>query len=176
MYNLGEQFKVGKNSVANSKSIIKGDKYRITVLTERLLRLEYSEKGIFEDRATEHVFNRKLDIPKFEVMEDARMITIVTDYLKLYSRENDSPVILYHLDQKFHDYILVLLRQLKHEFALELSRRSHTYLGTHDGLYSLTVSELNGTVLNTGGVTPDFFKICSFSDKTFAPKALYSSR
>jgi len=89
MYNLGEQFKVGKNSVANSKSIIKGDKYRITVLTERLLRLEYSEKGIFEDRATEHVFNRKLDIPKFEVMEDARMITIVTDYLKLYYIKNE---------------------------------------------------------------------------------------
>ena len=56
MYNLGEQFKVGKNSVANEKSIIKGEKYRITVLTERLLRLEYNENGVFEDRATEIVF------------------------------------------------------------------------------------------------------------------------
>ena len=83
MYNLGEQFKVGKNSVANEKSIIKGEKYRITVLTERLLRLEYNENGVFEDRATEIVFNRKLDVPKFDVMEDANLLTITTEYFKL---------------------------------------------------------------------------------------------
>ena len=83
MYNLGEQFKVGRNSAPNPKSVIKGDKYRITVLTERLLRLEYNENGVFEDRATEVVFNRKLDIPKFEVMEDANLLTITTEYLKL---------------------------------------------------------------------------------------------
>lgn len=88
MYNLGEQFKVGKNSVANPKSVVKGDKYRITVLTERLLRLEYDENGIFEDRATEIVFNRKLDIPKFDVMEDANLLTIVTEYFKLYYIKN----------------------------------------------------------------------------------------
>lgn len=90
MYNLGEQFKVGKNSLANPKSVIKGDKYRFTILTERLLRLEYSEDGIFEDRATENIFNRNLDIPKFEVMEDPRMLTVVTDYFKLYYVKNAS--------------------------------------------------------------------------------------
>lgn len=88
MYNLGEQFKVGKNAIANPKSIIKGEKYRFTILTERLIRLEYSENGIFEDRATEHVFNRRLDVPKFQVMEDARMVTIVTDYFKLFYIKN----------------------------------------------------------------------------------------
>lgn len=88
MYNLGEQFKVGRNSLANPKSIIKGDKYRITVLTERLLRFEYSENGVFEDRATEHVLNRKFDVPKFQVMEDSRMITIVTEYFKVFYIKN----------------------------------------------------------------------------------------
>ena len=83
MYNLGEQFKVGKRSVANPKSVIKGEKYRITVLTERLLRLEYNENGIFEDRATQNVFNRYLDIPKFDVMEDANLLTITTEFFKL---------------------------------------------------------------------------------------------
>lgn len=88
MYNLGEQFKVGKNSIANPKSIIKGDKYRITLLSDSLLRLEYSENGIFEDRATEHVFNRKFEVPKFEVMEDASMITIVTEFYKVFYIKN----------------------------------------------------------------------------------------
>ena len=90
MYNLGEQFKVGKNAMANPKSVVKGDKYRFTILTERLIRLEYSEDGIFEDRATEYVFNRRLEVPKFEVMEDARMVTIVTDYFKLFYVKNSS--------------------------------------------------------------------------------------
>ncbi len=88
MYNLGEQFKVGKNSAPNPKSVIKGEKYRITVLTERLLRLEYNEKGIFEDRATEVVFNRNFDVPKFEVFEDATTITITTEYFKLFYVKN----------------------------------------------------------------------------------------
>ena len=46
MYNLGDHFKINlENAKANSKSIIKGEKYRFTVLTERLVRLEYSETG-----------------------------------------------------------------------------------------------------------------------------------
>lgn len=84
MYNLGQQFIVGKNSVANPKCIIKGDKYRITVLTEHLIRLEYNEDGVFIDKATEQVFNRNLPLPKFDVMEDAKMLTITTEYFKLY--------------------------------------------------------------------------------------------
>ena len=88
MYNLGEQFKVGKNSRPNPKSVIKGEKYRITVLTERLIRLEYCEDGVFEDRATERVFNRFLDIPKFDVMEDAKLLTVTTDYFKLFYVKN----------------------------------------------------------------------------------------
>lgn len=88
MYNLGDQFKIGKNSVANPRSIIKGEKYRFTVLTERLIRMEYNENGIFEDRASENVFNRMLEIPKFDVMEDASLITITTEYFKLYYVKN----------------------------------------------------------------------------------------
>ena len=33
--------------LADPKNVVKGDKYRITVLTEHLLRLEYSEDGEF---------------------------------------------------------------------------------------------------------------------------------
>ena len=41
------------NPIANKNAVIRGDKYRFTVLTDRLLRLEYDEDGIFEDRATQ---------------------------------------------------------------------------------------------------------------------------
>lgn len=84
MYNLGQQFQIGRNATANPKSIIKGNKYRITVITEKLIRFEYNEDGIFEDRATEQVINRNFSLPKFQVMEDAKTLTVVTKFLKIY--------------------------------------------------------------------------------------------
>ena len=37
--------------LANEKNIVLGEKYRFTVLTPNLIRMEYSESGTFEDRA-----------------------------------------------------------------------------------------------------------------------------
>jgi alpha-glucosidase (family GH31 glycosyl hydrolase) len=39
-------------------NIVKGDKYRISVLTDRLIRLEYSDEGRFEDRPSFAFINR----------------------------------------------------------------------------------------------------------------------
>ena len=38
--------------IANSDAVVCGEKYRITVLTSKLIRFEYNEKGIFKDNAT----------------------------------------------------------------------------------------------------------------------------
>ena len=40
---------------------------RFTVLTPRLVRMEWSADGKFEDRATLGIVNRRLDVPEFEV-------------------------------------------------------------------------------------------------------------
>ncbi len=60
-----------------------GEKYRITVLTEQMLRLEYSEDGVFEDRATRLAFNRAFDKPQFEVYREDGLLHIVTKHLHL---------------------------------------------------------------------------------------------
>ena len=84
MYNLGENFKLDKEKAkANPKSIIKGDKYRFTVLTERLIRIEYNEQGNFIDNPTELVINRNLNLPKFELIDNSNFISITTKYFKL---------------------------------------------------------------------------------------------
>lgn len=84
MYNLGEQFKIDtKKAIANEKNIIKGPKYRFTVLTERLIRLEYNEKGKFVDSPTERVLYRNLETPKFEVKQDSTTLVIKTSYFTL---------------------------------------------------------------------------------------------
>lgn len=71
--------------------IIKGNKYRFSLLTERLIRMEYSDKGIFVDEVTQVVTNR--NFPKFEyrVVENDDELIIITSYLRvIYNKKEFS--------------------------------------------------------------------------------------
>ena len=77
---------------AKEANVVKGDKYRITVLTEGLLRLEYSEDGVFEDRATQTVLNRDFPETDYEVKETEEELVLVTKRLRLtYNRKAFDP-------------------------------------------------------------------------------------
>ena len=67
-----------------AESAVCGEKFRITVLTSRLLRLEYSESGIFEDRPTVFAINRFFDAPEFSVRERDGRIELQTEHLTLF--------------------------------------------------------------------------------------------
>lgn len=76
---------------AKKEAIILGDKYRFTILTSRLLRIEYNEEGYFEDNATQTVINRDFDVPNFTVEETDHLLKITTEYLELtYTKEKFS--------------------------------------------------------------------------------------
>ena len=78
-----------RNLVANQKSIIKGNTYRFTILTPRLIRIEYNPNGVFEDRATSLVVNRAFSPCNFNIMQDELSITITTEYFTLkYIKES----------------------------------------------------------------------------------------
>ncbi|MHB8061653.1 MAG: glycoside hydrolase family 31 protein [Ruminiclostridium sp.] len=63
-------------------------KYRITVLTKQLIRLEYNEEGIFEDRATQVVLNREFPEVEYKVTEEEHRLQIITEKLHLvYNRK-----------------------------------------------------------------------------------------
>ena len=84
MYNLGDQFKLDmKRAIANPKNIVQGENYRFTVLTERLIRLEYNDKGKFIDNPTELVLYRDMKQPEYHVNEDSNYVVITTKYFKL---------------------------------------------------------------------------------------------
>lgn len=70
------------------KAIIKGEKYRITILSDILLRLEWSDTGTFEDRPTELALNRHFDVPKFMKKDDENFLVITTSYFKLEYQKN----------------------------------------------------------------------------------------
>lgn len=48
-------YRIDAKPAASPEAVIQGDHYRFTVLTPWLMRLEYSETGKFEDRATQCV-------------------------------------------------------------------------------------------------------------------------
>jgi len=73
----------GMHPKADERFVVRGDKYRITVLTEQLLRIEYSEDGVFEDRATRFAFNRCFAQPEYRTYREKGMLHLVTKYLHL---------------------------------------------------------------------------------------------
>ncbi|WP_433618485.1 TIM-barrel domain-containing protein [Dactylosporangium sp. CA-139114] len=69
--------------VADPAAVVRGERYRITVLTEGLVRLEYAEDGVFEDRASTFALNRCLPVPDFRVLETGGHLEIVTSRFRL---------------------------------------------------------------------------------------------
>jgi len=68
---------------ARPASVVTGDGYRITVLTSRLLRLEWSPTDTFVDRQTPMVVSRDFETPDFEVTESDDLLEIRTEHLYL---------------------------------------------------------------------------------------------
>ena len=68
---------------SRSDMTFQGSKYRITILTDRLIRLEYNENGVFFDALTEQVVNRLFPQVEVTVTQDDRRLEIETKYFRL---------------------------------------------------------------------------------------------
>jgi alpha-glucosidase (family GH31 glycosyl hydrolase) len=69
--------------VARPDAVVQGDQWRITVLTPGLVRLEWADDGVFEDRASTFALNRDLPVPDFDVIEGEAALELVTERLRL---------------------------------------------------------------------------------------------
>ena len=89
MAGLASHFILDNNRlIPNNKYIVKGKNYRFTILTPRLIRLEYNKNGIFEDRATSLVTNRTFSDAQFIITPDENNLIISTEYFTLrYNKE-----------------------------------------------------------------------------------------
>ena len=74
------------NPACRERAIVQGPNCRFTVLTSSLIRMEYSENGSFEDRATQIVMNREFTVPKYEAAWNGGFLTITTEFLQLRYR------------------------------------------------------------------------------------------
>ncbi len=68
---------------ADSKAEVVFGKARFTVLTPRLVRMEWAEDGVFEDRASLGIVNRNLPVPDFKVSRSGKKISIRTASMTL---------------------------------------------------------------------------------------------
>ena len=60
---------------------------RFTILTENLIRMEYSADNCFEDRASQSVFYRNFPVVNFAVSRENGIITIETEGVAVTYRE-----------------------------------------------------------------------------------------
>ena len=77
------KYKFNVNGKSRKEAVICEKNYRITILTPSLVRLEYSELGDFEDRATQTVINRDFIVPQYTVERTADGIIVETEKIKL---------------------------------------------------------------------------------------------
>ena len=69
--------------VASEEAQVVFGNARFTVLTSRLIRMEWAADGKFEDRATLGVIDRDLEVPEFKVRKSSSKVTIRTEDLIL---------------------------------------------------------------------------------------------
>ncbi len=84
MAELGQHFKINYNAAKSKpQCIFQGQFYRITILSDVLVRLEFNDEGKFEDRPTEFAKNRNFPIPQMKIDQNERILDITTKYFNL---------------------------------------------------------------------------------------------
>jgi len=143
---------------ANPNAIVQLGPVRFTVLTSRLIRMEYDPKGIFEDRPTQIFWYREGPVPEYTQKIDDRKIIIETKDLSLKYQIQDLG---------FHENTLLI--EIKDSgFVWKFGQRNNTNLkGTvrtldqGDGQVPLNP----GLISRTGWAVVDDSNSLVFNDK-----------
>ncbi len=88
---------------ANSKAIVTSGKARFTILTDRVIRMEYAPDSVFNDLSTITFQNRNLPVPVFETKNENGILLITTSYLKLRYTLNSGSFNSKNLQIEYHD-------------------------------------------------------------------------
>lgn len=80
---IPEHFKLDLRPIATREAVVQTGNVRFTILTDRLIRLEYHPDGIFEDRASQAFWFREQPVPEFAYQVNEEAVEIETAYLVL---------------------------------------------------------------------------------------------
>lgn len=73
-----EEYQFSCKPLANPESIVPGPQYRFTFLGNKVLRYEWAEDGVFEDRASTFAINRDFPKPDFRLEDGENQLDIFT--------------------------------------------------------------------------------------------------
>ena len=79
-----KQYVLNKAPVGRADAVVAGKSYRFTVLTDRLIRLEYQLDGIFVDEPTQKVICRDFPACDYRMADTENSLEIITEHLHLY--------------------------------------------------------------------------------------------
>jgi alpha-glucosidase (family GH31 glycosyl hydrolase) len=91
------------NPVANPAAVVQSGKARFTVLTNHVIRMEYTKDGTFTDQASLTFVNRNLSIPEYSKKEEKGWLIIKTKLYALHYRENSGPFSSHNLFIEYGD-------------------------------------------------------------------------
>ena len=77
--------------IANTGAVVLSGNARFTILTDHVIRMEYSRSGSFTDDASLTFINRHLDVPTFKTSEDKDWLIIQSRYSTVYYHKNSGP-------------------------------------------------------------------------------------
>lgn len=111
-----ERFRFSTAPLARKENTVSGRCFRFTLITDRLIRLEYSDKGCFADDASQTVFFRDLGQVDFSVVRQERHLYVSTEKLTLCYEEGkpfsentlsirlrEEPASTWHYGEDFED-------------------------------------------------------------------------
>lgn len=78
---MQEKYRLCVNAKANESSKVRFGNFRITLLTEQLIRLEYNRNKSFVDLPTQVVWNREFPEVIYEIWQDEEVLKIETEAL-----------------------------------------------------------------------------------------------
>ena len=135
---------------ANPEAIVKGDKYRFTILTSKLIRLEWADNGKFEDRPTQTVWFRKLAPIKFETRQNGSIL----------ENETEDLLLTYNTLKKFTGSSLsISLKQEKRKWKFGQKDR-----GNLKGTYRTLDGRNGGAPIKDGLMSKNGFTVYDDSD------------
>ena len=92
MFDMGDHFRIDITRCKTPAAcVFRGNNYRISVLSDSLIRFEFNPSGNFNDYPTLFAYNRSFSQPKLSVEEDNQIIQI----------KNEKFTIEYHKEKPF---------------------------------------------------------------------------
>ena len=148
------------NPKADPRAVVEAGNARFTVLTPQLIRMEWSEDGRFEDRATLTFVNRETPVPDFKVRDTKSRLTITTPALTL---EGAHPLFFRTVANDLAQ------AELTSSYALNVLKVKKVAYVHDNGEYGKGFASQNRTLLEKGGVETVLFEAITPDAVDFSP-------